>query len=238
MKKFIVIITLLISTGVLFSQSFDGGISFGVNASHTTGTYVDTTSFGQGNNMMFNRSFSKPGLNVGVFTNLFFTPRSALAIEVAYSQKGSRKVPNANDTLPESVYETKLSLHYITVPIHYKFIASDRVTMFAGPNVGILIGHKFTQNYMDYSHYYDDLSKLDLSIDIGAEIFILERLILNVKYSATFFLTPIKSYNTADEWSYGPFSQQFWKRGQCNQLFAISLRWVFFGNKEFGMRKD
>ncbi|MDL2227388.1 PorT family protein [Odoribacter sp. OttesenSCG-928-L07] len=238
MKKLLLLIAFAVSSVILFSQSFDGGLTFGVNASHTTGTYVDSTLLGQNSNMMFNRSFSKPGLNVGVFTNLYLSKRSALDLEVAYTQKGSRKIPNANDTLPGTVYETRLSLHYITVPIHYKFIASDRITMFAGPNVGILVGHKFTQNFMDFSNYYDDLSKLDLSIDIGAEVFLLERLILNIKYSATFFLTPIRSYNNPQAWSYGPFSKPFWQRGQCNQLFGISLRWVFFGNKEFGMRKD
>ena len=234
-RKLILTLTFVIFSGTLFSQSFDAGVLLGVIASHTTGTYVDSTSFGS-DGSLFQRSFSKPGLTVGFFSNLFITPRSAIDFEVSYTQKGSNKIPRAKDSLPNTVYETKLSLHYITIPIHYKFVASDRITMFAGPNFGILVGHKHTQNGMDYSFMFDDLSKLDFSVDLGAEIFIIEQLILNVKYSATFFLTPIRSYNNPDAWSYGPFSKPFWQRGHCNQLFAISLRWVFMGNREFGLR--
>lgn len=234
MKKLIFIISFSVLSQILFSQSFDGGIVFGVVASHTTGTYVDNNvPAGYYNGAMFNRSFSKAGITAGAFTNLYITPRSAMDFEISYTQKGSRKVPNAADTLAGMVYETKLNLHYITIPIHYKFIASNRFNFFVGPNIGVLVGHKHTQNYQDYTYMYDDLSKLDLALDLGAEIYIIEQLVLNVKYSATFFLTPIRSYNNPNTWSYGPFSKIFWQKGQCNQLFAISLRWVFWGKSAF-----
>ncbi|MDR2083637.1 MAG: PorT family protein [Bacteroidales bacterium] len=236
MRKIILITIFVISSGFLFSQSFDGGLLVGVIASHTTGTYVGDAPGSYNNGSLFNKSFSKPGITVGFFTNLFFTPRSALDFEISYTQKGSRKIPKSNDTIPGQVYETRLNLHYITIPIHYKFIASNRVTMFVGPNLGILIGHKHVQDYMDYSYMYDDLSKLDLAIDLGAEIYIIDQLILNLKYSATFFLTPIRSYNNSNTWSYGPFNKLFWQKGQCNQLFAISIRWVFMGNRDFSLR--
>ena len=228
MKRFLFIITLF-SAVVSFGQSFNGGLVFGLCASHTTGSFVDPVTYDE--EATFNRSFSKPGINAGVFTNLYFTDNQAIDFEISFIQKGARKVPNKNDTLSGQVYESTLRLNYITIPIHYKYELSNYFSAFAGPNIGLLLSHSYTQNYIDQS-YILKFNRFDFSVDIGVVVKLLARLSLDVKYSATFFLLPIRSYNNPDSWSYGPFAKQFWQRGQCNQLLDFTLRWTLFGSKD------
>lgn len=233
MKKFSLIVLFFMLTFCAVGQRFNGGLVFGICASHLTGTLVDSVS-----NNVGTKFFSKPGLNVGVYTNLYFDNRSAVDFEISYIQKGSRKVPGASDTLPNQVYQTKTSLHYITLPVHYSYKVSDNISVFTGPNVGIMLRGlcKFEQNYIDFTDqmesYIDAMSKVDFSWDFGVNLKLLQNLSLDIKYSSTFFLTPIRSYNNKDAWKFGPLSKQFWVKGQYNQLFDFTLRWMLFGEDD------
>ncbi len=231
MKKKLLITFILICFSIVgFAQKFNGGALFGLAATHTTGTLINADSTDFDSPAMFSRVFSKPGLNVGIFTNFYITDNSVLDLEVSFMQKGSRKVPTRADTIAGTVYQSKLSLNYITIPIHYRYIFNDYWSGYVGPNIGFLISSKFTQNYLDFSDLYD-FNLIDLSFDIGMGIAIVKDLTLDVKYSGTFFLTPIRSYENNQSWQYGPFSKQFWQKGQCNQVIAFTLRWVIWGKE-------
>lgn len=224
---FIFIISILF-VSALNAQRFNGGLLIGITASHTTGTLEDSVSFDSP--AMFSRAFSKPGITGGVFTNLFLTDHSSIDLAVSYILKGSRKVPFKGDTIPGQVYESRLNLHYLTIPIHYRYNMNNYWSVFIGPNIGFLLGHKFTQNYMDMSDLYK-FRLIDFAIDIGMGVAIFRNLYLDFNYSSTFFLTPIRSYNNKLSWKFGPFSKQFWEKGQCNRLFAFTLRWIIWGKE-------
>ncbi|MDD4142406.1 MAG: outer membrane beta-barrel protein [Bacteroidales bacterium] len=226
-RQYIVLFLLSVSCSI-YAQSYNGGIVLGACASHTTGYNIADSSIFSSNSMI-TKVFQKPGLNVGFFTNLSITEHSIIDFEISYIQKGARCIDTASTA---SIYQSVLRLHYITIPIHYKYKFNNYFSVFAGPNLGILMKYRYFQNYIEYSDLYDNISPVDFALDIGFSVGLLEKLSIDVKYSGTFFLTPILSYNNPDSWSLGPFSKQFWQKGQCNQLIAFTLRWVFFGKEK------
>ena len=74
MKKKLLITFILICFSIVgFAQKFNGGALFGLAATHTTGTLINADSTDFDSPAMFSRVFSKPGLNVGIFTNFYIT---------------------------------------------------------------------------------------------------------------------------------------------------------------------
>ncbi|MBO4743891.1 MAG: PorT family protein [Bacteroidales bacterium] len=227
-NRLIVSILLLLSAFTAMSQRFNGGLIIGGCASHLTGSLVDSTS------TIGTKFFSKPGLNAGVFTDIYFDDKSSLGFEISYIQKGSRKVPGPNDTIPGQVYEAKTALHYITIPVHYSYTFNERFSAFTGPNIGLLLRKlcKIEQNYIDFTaDYIDQFSSFDFSWDFGVNIKLLYRLSLDIKFSSTFFLTPVRSYHNPEGWKFGPFAKQFWVKGQYNQLVDFTFRWTLWGSQ-------
>ena len=229
LKKILLLPIIMFFSLSLFSQRFNGGFVIGGCASTLSGSLVDSLS-----NQVGTKFFSKPGFNVGIFTNIYFTDRAALDMEISYIQKGSRKIPGPNDTVAGTVYQSKIAMHYITLPIHFRYDFTKRFAAFTGPNIGVLVSYKYTQNYIDFTSDIEPFNTFDWSWDFGVNFRILYSLSLDVKYSTTFFLTPVRSYNNTESWKFGPFAKQFWQRGQCNQLIDFTLRWTIFGNKDIG----
>ena len=210
----------------VFSQRFNGGIVLGMDAAHLTGSFVDSTS-----NSVGTRFFSKPGLNAGIFTNIYFDDNNVLDFEISYIQKGSRKIPGPNDTVPGKVWKTSTTMHYIILPIHYRYNFSQRISAFTGPNIGVLLGYKFMQNEIDFTDDIPPFSKFDFSWDFGVGIQLLYNISLDIKYSSTIFLLPVRSYNN-DGFKFGPFAKQFWVKGQYNQLIDFTFRWTIFRSRK------
>jgi hypothetical protein len=75
----------------------------------------------------------KPDMTAGIGVETPLSTNFALALEVNYSQQGTAVVPaDGSDA-------TSYSLDYITIPVLVKLQASPRFSIFAGPQVGILL---------------------------------------------------------------------------------------------------
>lgn len=79
--------------------------------------------------------FDKPGLTAGFGVRARLNKTWGLGFELAYVQKGSRKVQDP-DNDDHTYY--RMSLHYAEVPILLSY-NQNKLTVFAGPTIGYLL---------------------------------------------------------------------------------------------------
>lgn len=115
------VFTLLIILLPVYSsaQKFNAGIRFGMDGSQVNGDRLS--------------GFDKLGLLGGVFVNRSFTERTSLQMEMVFIQKGSRK--------PTDDFNTyyRMRVHYLEVPILFRYHTSTKFAFHAGPSFGFLV---------------------------------------------------------------------------------------------------
>ncbi len=209
MKNFsliILVLNLVFLSGVS-AQQFNGGIIGGISASEIMGDQLHGPN--------------KLGAYAGVFANIYITDRSALQMELDFVQKGSRKVPGAADTIPNQVYDYKLVLNYINVPFLYRYDWTKYISVEVGPSFSFLLNsYEMVNGWENDDVNGGDFNFLDFGIDVGASFRFLLNWELNVRYSNTFFLTPVRAHagNT----------QTFFNRGQLNEVLSFTLHYTMF----------
>lgn len=209
MKKILLII-LLLSLGFfsrVSAQQFNGGIIGGISASEISGDYLAGPN--------------KLGAYAGAFANIYIADRSALQMEIDFVQKGSRKVPDANDTIAGATYDYKLVLNYINVPVLYRYDWTEFISVEAGPSIGLLLdSYEMVNGWEDDNVSGGDFNFLDLGVDVGLSFRFLLNWELNVRYSNTFFMTPVRPH--------AGNAQTFFNRGQLNEVLSFTLHYTMF----------
>lgn len=190
---------LIFSLSVMYSygQKFKGGIHAGVAASQISGDNLS--------------GFNKAGIYAGLFTNIHFTPKSALQIEMNYIQKGSRKnpKPSKNDY---TAY--KLNLQYVEMPVLYKWLFSKRFSIEIGPALGVLL--KTTNVEKDESGLLanrEAFSRFDLSGILGFTFNINEHFKANFRGENS--ILPVRKHS-------GGVTYRL-NRGQYNTVLTLSF---------------
>ncbi|HPE86010.1 MAG: porin family protein [Bacteroidales bacterium] len=191
----------------VFSQQFNGGFVGGISASEVSGDYLSGPN--------------KLGAYAGVFANIYIAERSSFQMEIDYVQKGSRKVPDASDTIPGLVYDYKLVLNYINIPLLYKYDWTNYLSFEAGPSVGLLLdSYEMSNGYINDEVYGGKFNFFDFGLDFGLSLRFLLNWELNVRYSNTVFLTPVRPH--------AGNAQTFLNRGQLNEVLSFTLHYTFF----------
>jgi hypothetical protein len=128
MKQILLLITVLIFLSMpSHSQQFTGGVKAGV-----VGSQVDGDGYG---------GFNKPGVFGGGYVSLRTSELSAFQMEIAYTQKGSRKNPNYEiDDFEQYLLRTD----YVELAFLYQLVYSDKLAFEVGPAFGYLI-HTFEE---------------------------------------------------------------------------------------------
>lgn len=152
--KFRIFITALICIAptLLMGQRFYGGLKVGLNASQIDGDYSG--------------GYHKPGITGGVWIQTDLSDKSYLGMEIAYSQKGSRKTPQPKyDDYTNYVFRAS----YVDLPLIYGYRILEGFDVFAGVGAGIL-----TYQY-EYDNYglidnFNDYEEIELSTLAGAKI--------------------------------------------------------------------
>jgi len=209
MKRIAIILSLF--TVLLFSktyaQQFNGGLIGGINGSEISGDYLSGPN--------------KLGSYFGAFANVYISQRKSLQMEMDFIQKGSRKVPGAGDTISGQVYDYKLVLNYISVPLLYKYDWTKNISFEGGPSFGFLLNsYEMSNGYVDDEVYGGDFNFLDFGLDLGMSFRFLLNWELNVRYSNTFFLTPVREHSGgATTWI---------NKGQLNEVLSFTLHYTMF----------
>lgn len=129
------IIAILLSLNV-FAQTFRAGIAGGVNFAQIDGDNIG--------------GYNKFGANAGFVSELPFTDRWSLGMEILYAQKGSRAIITANN-----IRDFKILLDYAELPLLAKF--HDRkggFTFGGGFGFGRLVRSRYIESGLDATEAY------------------------------------------------------------------------------------
>lgn len=118
--RFFTIILLLISSQAN-AQRFGGGVLGGISTSQVTGDYIG--------------GFNKLGGWGGLFTDLRFTPRSALQFEISFIQKGSARA----GTLKNGNTFYFHNQNMIEIPLLYRWYGIKNLSLEIGMQAGVIM---------------------------------------------------------------------------------------------------
>lgn len=202
-SRIIIFSILLYFSGNLYSQSFHGGIMTGLIGSQVAG---DTYS-----------GFNKAGLFLGGFVSWDFKKRSAMQLELAYFQKGSRKNPDPeNDDYDSYLFRA----NYVELPVLYQF-KIDWFTIEAGPSAGFLFGYYEEKNeeVIHEQEGHNRPSRVTLQINFGFRFHFTPK--FGVAFRTSNSLLNVRSKNvTGDVW-------RIWTYGQFHDALVFSAFYQF-----------
>lgn len=172
---------LLLSAGSAQSQEFDFGAKIGFPISiirintntidHILGDEPEIV--GDKPEIWSHYRDPRVGFNISVLGGYNISLRFHLGIEPGYIIKGTAFAGA----------DSKLSLHYLNLPVILKYRISDRIGIVAGPEFSTLLKAtvKFDGDSIDLKDYYDD--RAETSLNIGLEYQATERFGLGLRYN-------------------------------------------------------
>lgn len=197
MKKVFGFIFLLFTLN-LSAQTFNGGLSLGLNASQ-----IDGDAYW---------GYHRIGLFGGAFVNTFFSEEVGLQMELHFVGKGASKWNEIGDP---AYYRVKL--HYVELPVVALYDVIDKLRLSGGLSYGLLINAEEDLSGTGYREPDPEYKKGDLSMLIGAEYFFMESWSFYSRF--TYSILPIREH---------PGGQtHFLNRGQVNNNISMALRYYF-----------
>lgn len=198
MKRVVFLIYLIVFAGITsVAQRFEGGVLAGINASQVDGD----TYYG----------YNKPGIVAGAYVLNNSTQNVFAGMEIKFSQKGSRKNPDAK-TGDQTMYVMRLN--YVDMPVYLGFRTTDKTSILAGLSAGYLI--KGTEYNNDGAFVKEDqhpFNKFDLNGMLGFRFQLNSR--LSVDLRGAYSLLPVRNSPGNVLW--------YWKDNQFNNLITTNL---------------
>ncbi|MFP4468814.1 MAG: outer membrane beta-barrel protein [Bacteroidales bacterium] len=227
------------SAGALSGQEFRGGIRAGLTASEVSGDDAGGPD--------------KPGWFAAVFTNRDISEYSRLQLEVMYIQKGSRvfRDPQEDrdgqqttpfffaagdngvpDSPSEGYRDYRFTLHYVEVPLAFKFDFSpliplpyvDRLTGEIGLSGSTVVGHYEESEGKDITDRMADdrpFYVAELNLLAGLYYPIHEGLDFHFRFSQG--VTPLRPHQSE-------VATQWYNRGQYNTVWSFGLSFTFLSS--------
>ena len=178
------------------AQRFEGGILAGFNATQVEGdTY---------------KGFHKPGLVAGFFVQTDVAPAVFLAMEIKYSQKGSR-----NKVKPIEPEKYIMRLGYIDIPIYAAFRTNDFGSIFMGISTGFLIHSAEFDEYGEFpKEDQNAFNTIDLQPFIGFQFDLLDNLKADLRFALS--VLPIRGQP-------GEGTNYYWHNNQFSNVISLAL---------------
>lgn len=191
------LVALVLFPGVIFAQSFKGGVQGGITMSQVDGDRY--------------AGFNKTGIWGELFVEYPFTEKSSLHIGISGVQKGSYQRFD-----PQEYY--RMSLIYAEVPVLYQYRFLNKAIMEGGLGFGILV-HSGEETELGPLSPVDSpkFNFFELSGQVGVKYYVWKQAGASVKYS--YSVTPIR--NTGVSGTYRRVS------GQYNNLLQLALFYMF-----------
>lgn len=207
-RKIVLPFLLLLLVQVVFAQRFEGGVLAGFNGTQVTGAQVNGIPI---------RGYNKPGALVGFYVQTDVAPAIFGAVEIKYSQKGTRNKIKPKDPDPAKYI---MRLGYIDVPFYMGFRTNDRGAIIAGISAGYLMhGNEFDEYGEFPVEDQNAFNALDLQPFLGAQFDFLD----NVKVDLRFALSvlPIRGQPGENATNY------YWLNNQFNNVISLALYYRF-----------
>ena len=195
LKKLLILLSLPLATN---AQSFKASLIGGINASQVSGDELG--------------GFNKAGVMFGGSAILPVTPKSDVAMELLFIQKGS-KTPTSKDNSNTVYY--KMSLNYLEVQINYTYHASKKIGLHVGPTFGVLVGEK-EEDIAGELTERPEFQKTEIGIAGGLSFHFSEKVGLYMRLSNS--LLPIRKMGA---------DTKYFKSGQYNSGLAFFLTYTF-----------
>ena len=200
MRKFFLILVLLISFHAVRAQRFNAYISGGAAASQVSGDALG--------------GFDKAGVAAAAGVVTAISRKMEIGMEIGYLQKGSRKPSRLDQGDP---VQYLLRLNYIEIPVCVGYAIGRNLKVFAGPSIGILLNSK-EENENGELLLSLPFKSLDAGITGGAAY----RLSDHWKgvFKGVQSLLPVREFGGA--------ARPFFDGGQYNSVVVLSLGYYFF----------
>ncbi|MFV7235983.1 MULTISPECIES: porin family protein [Flavobacterium] len=181
MKKYILTAVTVFVFALTNAQKVNFGAKAGLNVANLTGYFPDSSPL--------------IGFNAGIFTEIKITDKFAVQPELLFSTQGNKmKIPvlDASSVFLYS-YDGKWNLSYLNLPVMAKYYILDKLSIEAGPQIGLLLSAKAkyssdralpslntsTSEY-DIKNY---LKSIDLGLNFGAVYDVSKNLSVNFRYN-------------------------------------------------------
>jgi len=171
-----------------YSQQFEYGIKIGIVISDIRMSDMPESHVNVDKPDIWKHDFdSKLGINISAIVGYHLNPKIYLGLEPGYILKG------ANFDASES----KLDLHYWNLPVILKYMISDRMGIYLGPEFSKLINAElnFDGRTIDMDDFYNDI--IEISILMGIDYQPVEYLGFGVRYN--YGLTKVSQTKWTDE---------------------------------------
>ena len=176
MKKFLLVVCVCVFAGSFsYAQDIKFGAKAGLNLSTIVGDDIDNADM-------------KAGLYFGGFMNVSLNDRLSFQPELLYSVQGAKDEYKEEDFS----YEETMKLSYLNIPLLLKMSlgASNRVHIYAGPQLGFLLDAESDYEEVDYSGSYsgtedikDYINSFEFSLNLGLSFNVSDNLSLDVRYN-------------------------------------------------------
>jgi hypothetical protein len=202
-KKLLILFLLIPAFIPIQAQPFHGGILAGFTASQ-----VDGDSYA---------GFDKAGIQAGVFVSTALSPVIDTRLEIRYTMRGAR-----NNSTPDNTGMYRLTLNYIDLPV----LLSVKVKNLGTVEAGLVPGYLFAASGRDDNGRMPNASlaefkKFDLDTRIGLNIFLTEKIAVNLHYSYSLFSIRDREVENA---SYTWFGKLFGNEaGNFNNYLVFGL---------------
>jgi hypothetical protein len=190
------------------SQNFSGGVRAGLTLSEVSGDQLGGPN--------------KPGLFAAIFANTYISEFHQLQLELLYTQKGSKSIPNeAND-----FYTYKFYLQYVEVPIVLIYdLQATRVNFLrwfsaeSGLAFSYLVGYyeEMNSRQIDLSNE-KPFNKFELNLLLGVNYHINPSLEASLRFTQG--ISPIRPHQG--------HTTLWYNRGQYNSVWSIGLTYRLF----------
>ncbi|MEZ0130261.1 porin family protein [Flavobacterium sp. LBUM151] len=210
MKKIMLTAAAVMAFAFSNAQGTKFGVKAGLNLTNLTGDVEDASS--------------KVGFHVGGFAEFKLTEKFAIQPEILFSTQGAKS--EGTDAFEDYTYEDNLSLNYLNIPVLAKFYITEKFSVEAGPQLGILLSAKSKykqvfegETYSEDVDVKDSYKSIDFGFNVGTGYNFTENLSVGLRY--TIGLSNV--YDTTDSFEDFDFGDVSVK----NSVFALSVGYKF-----------
>ncbi len=180
------------------AQDFHGGLRLGICASQVSGDNLS--------------GYDKAGILGGAYVNRSFSEKISVQMEMMFIQKGSRSTVSKIDN---SYY--RMRLHYLEVPLLFRYHAGKKIVLEAGLSAGTLIFSE-ENNQIGVIYGTPPFKKIEIASQLGLQFIFSENWAADLRYSGS--LTPVRAFE-------GSYNYNYFDQGQYNSSLQLSLEYTF-----------
>jgi hypothetical protein len=175
MKKYIFTAVAVLAFGFTNAQKAQFGIKGGLNVANQSYSGEGSPS-----------SSSIIGFHIGGFVEVKVSDKFSIQPELLYSTQGSKFDVTVNEGGINYDTENIFKLAYINIPVIFKYYASEKFSLQAGPQIGFLTSSKMETEVLGQSvtqDVKDFFESVDYGLNIGAGYDFTKKVSAGIRYN-------------------------------------------------------